>query len=222
MKTGPDRKVVFALLAIAALCVVGLGASLYRGKVSQLGRMKGDLADKKKQLADLHDKLGRQSGLEERYTQLQGQLAILEPSLPEAAYVPTFLGQIEGLALSTKNTIAEIRPRRTTKENRPAAVQMNDETGEITKDAAQKAPAGSEENQPKLPYEQVAIEFKIKGSYWSVIDFLSELQRFPKMIAVNDVSFTPERVGDDTAPSPELTATLDLTAVATKGGKHET
>jgi hypothetical protein len=44
------------------------------------------------------------------------------------------------------------------------------------------------------------------------------LQRFPKMIAVNDISFSPNQGGIGSGQSPNLTATMDLTAVVTKGG----
>ena len=44
MRSNPDRRVVFALLAIAGLCVVGLGASLYRSVVVARGEDYGDYA----------------------------------------------------------------------------------------------------------------------------------------------------------------------------------
>jgi len=212
MKSGPDRKVVFALLAIAGLCVVGLGASLYRSKVAQLAKMQGELAERRARLAGLQDKLHEQPKLEAEYARLQARLSVLEPALPDSAYIPTFLRQIENLATSTHNRIIMIRPKQQAEETKKRNLNINEETGEVV------GGAGSEpaESKPKLPYDQVPIEVKLQGSYWTVIDFLAELQRFPKMIAANDISFAPEKVG--ARQSSSLVATLALTAVVTKQG----
>jgi len=40
------------------------------------------------------------------------------------------------------------------------------------------------------------------------------------MIAVNDISFSPTQAGISARLSPKLTATMDLTAVVTKGGNN--
>ena len=224
MRTGPDRKVVFALLAIAALCVIGLGASLYRRKVAELSRLRTELVDKRTKLTNLHDKLAAQPKLEAKYDKLQARLSVLEPGLPDSAYMPTFLRQIEGLAVATRNRIILIRPKEAA-EAKGRAVAINDETGEVVsgKDGGgdKKASSGSDADKPKLPYGRADIEVKIQGTYWTIIDFLNELQEFPKMIAVNDIAFTPERagVGQSRASHADVTATMSLTAVITKGGQ---
>ena len=45
MNSGPDRKVVYALLAVASLCLIGLGATLYRTKANQLATLEKELAE---------------------------------------------------------------------------------------------------------------------------------------------------------------------------------
>jgi Tfp pilus assembly protein PilO len=225
MRAGPDRKVVFALVAIAALCVIGLGATLYRGKVAQLSRLHDELEDKRNKLASLHDKLTRQPELEAKFTGLQARLSVLEPGLPSSSYMPTFLRQIEVLAVATNNHIIMIRPKEST-EIKSKNVAINNETGEVVAAPApgadKKAPSASssgDKGPPKLPYDRMDIEVKVRGTYWTVLDFLDELQKFPKMIAVNDISFTPERTGASQGTGADLSATLALTAVIAKGGK---
>jgi Tfp pilus assembly protein PilO len=220
MSAGADRKVVFALLAIAALCLIGLGATLYRGKAAQLRGLEQELSDKEAQYVEVRAKLASQPELETEYAQLQARLSVLEPALPDSAYIPTFLRQIEGLATGTRNTIIGIRPKPVARGPAASAVEINDETGEITQAADQAAPAGPAV-QP-LPYDYVPIELRIEGTYWTVIDFLQELQQFPKMIAVNDLGFYPSQAGADARRSPELSATMELTAVVTKGGNDGT
>ncbi len=226
MKSGSDRKVILALLAIAALCVIGLGASLYRHKVAHLSRLEKELTEKKQKLAEAKEKVAAKDDLEARFSELQDQLAVLEPSLPDAAYIPTFLRQIENLAAKTNNQILMIRPKEQEKKKPGKAVKINNETGEVIKeDSSKNKKAGSgkgdqAEEEPKLPYDKSDIELKIKGTYWSVVSFLDELQKFPKLISVNDLAFSPERGGgSDQGPNAEIDATLSLTAVIMKGGK---
>lgn len=214
MSAGGDRKVVFALLGIAVLCLIGLGGSLYHAKTSELSKLKGQLEAKESQLTEVRDKLTELPQYEAQYGKLQARLSVLEPSLPDSAYIPTFLRQIEGLATGTRNNILMIRPKPAVQRAAAPTATINDETGEIVKiegEAAAPEPA-------RLPYDFVPIELRLEGTYWTAIDFLVELQKFPKMIAVNDISFSPDQSRLGAGQSPRLTATMDLTAVVTKGG----
>jgi hypothetical protein len=228
MSAGTDRKVVFALLAIAALCLIGLGASLYRAKSGELRVLHRELTSKQNQLEVVRKKLTKQPELEAKYARLQARLAVLEPTLPDSAYMPTFLRQIEHLAVATENRIVGIRPKASTAAGKSSPVRVNDETGEVLKEGAEKASgqasanaekSGQGKDKPKVPYDYSSIELKIEGTYSTVIGFLRELERFPKMIAVNDIGFSPKS-GKEADQSPELTATMELTAVVAKGGKH--
>jgi len=222
MNTGTDRKVVFALLAIAALCLIGLGASLYRAKSGELRALHKQLTEKEGQLERVRQKLTKQPELETKYARLQARLAVLEPALPDSAYMPTFLRQIEHLALATSNSIIGVRPKAKTTESKAAGTQVNEETGEVVK--AQPQQGGQTESKAseksRVPYDCSSIELKVEGTYTTVIGFLKELERFRKMIAVNDISFAP-KTGSEAERSPKLTATLDLTAVITKGGRDD-
>jgi len=214
-----DRKIVYALLGIAVLCLIGLAGSLYHAKAAELKQLQQTLASKQAEITETKAKLGKLPELEQQYQDLRARLAVLEPGLPTAAYIPTFLRQIEGLATGTSNDIQLIRPKPAVKSS-PAksAVKINDETGEVLREKKGATSAeATETNEPKLPYDFVPIELRLQGTYWTVINFLSELQQFPKMIAVNDISFTPSQSGPEAGRSPNLTASMELTAVVTKG-----
>lgn len=230
MNAGTDRKVVFALLAIAALCLIGLGASLYRAKSGALTRLRQDLTAKEKGLDEVRVKLTKQPELETKYAQLQARLSVLEPTLPDSAYMPTFLRQIERLATGTNNRIVAIRPKAKPAASSGSSVKVNNETGEVTKPgtAEEKEQDNTKKNQQtadaksRIPYDYSPIELKVEGTYSTILSFLSELQRFPKMIAANDISFAPKLQGQQMQRAPELTATMDLIAVITKGVKNGT
>lgn len=214
MSSGGDRKVVFALLGVAVLCLIGLGASLYHAKTSELSRLKKELEEKESRLVEVRGKLTDLPSLEAKYSNLQVRLSVLEPSLPDSAYIPTFLRQIEGLATGTDNAILMIRPKPVVQRASVPTATINNETGKIVHGA----PVAEAAQAPVFPYDFVPIELRLDGTYWTAIDFLSELQKFPKMIAVNDISFSPTQTAMTTSRSPRLTATMELTAVVTKGG----
>jgi len=216
MNPGADRRVLFALLGIATLCLIGLGASLYHGKATNLTKLREDLSAKESRLEEARDRLTKQPQLETQFSELQARLSVLEPTLPDSAYIPTFLRQIEHLATDTHNNILMIRPKpATNQEAKGPTATINNETGEIIQDSTE----GQAAEQAPMPYDYVPIEIRLEGTYWTVIDFFSELQRFPKMIAVNDMAFDPTQGGINTQRSPQLTATMGLTAVVTKGGQ---
>ena len=84
--------------------------------------------------------------------------------------------------------------------------------------AAKEPTKAGEPQKPKLPYDLVPIELKLKGTYDTALSFLAELQRFPKMIAVNDIMFQPDNTAKKKLRTPALAIQMDLTAVVTKGG----
>ncbi|MFB3880212.1 MAG: type 4a pilus biogenesis protein PilO [Armatimonadota bacterium] len=221
MNVSGDRKIVYALFGIAILCLVGLGGSLYHAKAAELKQLQRQLDKKQTELRETKAKVKQLPQLEQQYQNLRERLTVLEPALPNAAYIPTFLRQIEGLATGTNNDILLIRPKPAIKKTAAnAAVKINDETGEVVKEGSTGSPGGeaAEKKAPELPYDFVPIELRVQGTYWTVINFLSELQKFPKMIAANDVSFSPTQTGKEGQRSPTLTASMELTAVVTKGG----
>jgi Tfp pilus assembly protein PilO len=227
MTSASDRKVVFALLIVVGLCLIGLGVSLYRDRLNELKSQQQTLSRGKARLADVKEKINRIPELESKFAKLQARMDFLEPSLPDAAYVPTFLKQIENLATSTGNEILMIRPKpkqKTAQAKGGGAVAINSETGEVTKsggEATAKETGPKESEPPKLPYEFVPIEVKLGGTYSSAIDFLAALQRFPKMIAVNNLSFAPQPSQEFEYFSPRLTASLEMLAVVAKKGDKD-
>jgi Tfp pilus assembly protein PilO len=223
MNSPTDRKVVVALLAIFVVCLVGLGGSLYRTKAAELKSLRADLAKKTEERDKVKAQIARMPELETKYAQLQERLSILEPALPDSAYIPTFLRQIESLAVGTNNQIVAIRPRPEIKsgKGKSKGVQVNDETGDVVQGEEEPSAGGKEQAQaPKLPYRFIPIEVKTEGTYWTAVDFLRELQRFPKMIAVNNVAFAPKLGGrESTTERRVLLTTMDMLAVVatTKG-----
>ncbi len=227
MTSTSDRKVVFALLVVVAVCLIGMGATVYRKKGNNIASLQKKLSGERGRLADVREKINRIPELKGKYEKLQARIEFLEPSLPDAAYIPTFLKQIENLAAGTGNEILEIRPKAKQKTAKTAsgAVKINSETGEVVKSTgADKKEESAKDAKGKeateLPYEFLPIELKMGGTYATAVEFLAALQRFPKMIAVNNLSFSPEASQENVYYSPRLTATVELLAVVAKKGDN--
>ena len=149
---------------------------------------------------------------------------MLEPGVPPYAYIPTFLRQIEHVAVATNNTIRGIRPIPKRKVVTPPAGSEGGEGGGEGGGGEQAAASpssgsakGKAAEKPKLPYDSVGIEVKLQGTYWSVVNFLEQLRRFPKLIAVNDIDVRPVASSLQAYASPQLTVEMQLMAVVMKG-----
>ena len=221
-----DRRIVIGLFVAVTLGLACAAIGVYRSKENRLQSLHGQLAAEDARLADVKGKIGQMGQLEASYASLAERLGFLEKPLPDAAYIPTFLAQIERLAEDTSNGIAVIRPKEKLKTAPTQAdTKINNETGEIVKNDAATPAKDDKKNgaaaaKPELPYDFVPIEMKVEGTYWTALQFLQQLERFPKMIAVDSVGFSPQTtLLAATSGDQPLTISLDLTAVVMKGAK---
>lgn len=113
----------------------------------------------------------------------------LEAGVPDVAYVPTLLKELEEVGESNNIKVTGVRP--------VAAVFMSRiEDGALNK---------------KKAYEEIEIEVKGRGRYEDVKQFLDDLHEFPKVIAVKTVRIEPQReMGDQGAPVVEATVNVVL------------
>jgi len=221
MSARPNRYIVFGLLGVVGLCLIGLGVSVYRAKAMRLKELNAQLSAKQNELNGLQERIRRQPLLEANYASLQGRLSVLEPALPESAYIPTFLKQLQVLATRTNNDILMIRPMAKAAVPAAGAPSPDEEEGAAASDGASPAPGRGAEapKAPPVPYDQMGIEIRLAGTYQTMVGFLEELRRFPKMIAVNEVSFSPQSGPQSPSRNPRLEGTFELTAVVTKDSR---
>ena len=215
MTNKPNTKYFFPLIAVIAVVLIAAGWLLYGSRTSRLEELNKDLQDQKKELQALQEDIRQQATIKREHAALEQDLSVLEPSVPTYAYIPTFLRQIEEVAIATNNTIRGIRPIPQRKTPTPAPSATGEEGG-----TAAGQPAGTEQTkkaEPKLPYDSVGIEVKLQGTYWSLVNFLERLRKFPKLIAINDMDVRPGTTGSEAYQSPQLTIELQMVAVVMKG-----
>jgi Tfp pilus assembly protein PilO len=214
-----NRAAQFAFLALGVCILITASIALQRSRSRQLSHLRSVLTQKQSELEDGRAKAKELPALEARYAGLTQQVAILEPNLPTEAYIPTFLAQIQTLAVQTHNRLTLIKPEPKRKMTAASAAPQEDVVS-ADKKAAPSASAAQAPAPPSLPYDQIGLEVGMEGTYWSALDFLEKLRAFPKMIAVNEMSIKPNRQGSQGAAlspkDPPLEISLKLTAVMAK------
>jgi Tfp pilus assembly protein PilO len=197
----------FIAVGLIAIVLVVAGWFTYATRRAKLSALQATLAAKQTELKNIEPEIASRPQLETEYSDLQERLAVLEPSLPNYAYVPTLLRQLERLAGETNNKIDGIKPQRARAKPTPKKTAT---AGDTARRGQQAAPPP-----PPVPYDSVDIDVGLQGTYWTTIKFLESLQKFPKMLAVNEMSVKPTSTAT-TGGSPQLGVQITVKAVVAK------
>lgn len=189
-KRGPNPKIfliltILTLLAGSALAYMQYTA--YAGVKSEVQTLKSTSKDPVEVQKDLDDAIVK-------LNDTRAKLTHLEMSVPEMAYVPTLLKELEKLGKECGIEVNGVRPIPTS-----APPPSKNENGEIAKRA-------------RKPYNELDIEVRGRGSYASVMKFIDGLTVFPKIVAARTVSMQPKAAAQDAqagAP-PKLDVTISL------------
>lgn len=184
---GPNPIIFIGLTALTL--VVGGGAIFMQ--YSALSDTQNRVAQLKK---DEKDEVQLQNQLQQSVAHVQeasARLNHLEQGIPEIAYVPTMLKELE--AVGTENGIEVLGVRPVPKQ--VSAPSPKDEKG--TKST------------PKA-YDELDIEVTGRGSYKAIKNFVRALQGFPKIVAARTVSLSPKQETGVIGGAPKLEATISL------------
>jgi Tfp pilus assembly protein PilO len=209
LKLKPNKRSIIGLAGALGLLVVACVA-LFVKQQQSLAVVNAELAAKRKQWEEGSALASR---LDTTIKLLQGdrdQLKFLEAALPNVAYVPTLLKQVEQLARETHNEVRGVRPRIEVKAP-PRRDRRSDPEAEAKAEEANKQKAAEEaEKKAPEPYDKLKIQLTFTGGYQDCLQFIQRLTTFPKIVAVDDVALHP-RVEDDAA-HPKIDVELNLTA----------
>lgn len=148
-----------------------------QGRISAL---EGKLKDEKKIAEEL-------TSTEQKLAESLTKVNHLEKGVPQIAYVPTLLTELESVGKRSGIAVTGVRPMP------PKAEPKKDGSGNVE----------------KKPYEELDIEVKGRGSYKSVQRFLTALQAFPKIVAVRTTGLAPKRE-DSRGNAISLDVTIEL------------
>lgn len=185
MKTGPNPRKM--MLASAGMILLGFGATYfgYTKKVEADGvvsALRAEVKDEAEVQADL-DKA--KLTLDECAAKLQH----LERGIPEFAYVPTLMTELEKTGLQNGIKVLGVRPM--IKSISPVKPIDGDQTVSV-----------------KKAYEELTIEVKGIGNYGSIMRWVNELQKFPKIVAARSVALAPKADANRTGFPLDVTVEL--------------
>lgn len=179
---GIDQKTL-VLLAIMAL-VLGGGAVYWQYNSMVEAEVKMKALDE-----EVPDEAELTASLEEasqKMVALQKELTHLEQGVPQPAYIPTLLKEIEATGRQANLTVTGVRPL-----------------------LPPPLPPGMEAE--KKPYQELDIDITGKGDYQAIINLVNSLRKFPKIVAVKTVNLTP-RTDPTKATYSHIDTTLKIRA----------
>lgn len=188
-KKTPNPKIFMILAVVTVLAGSGLSYMQY-GAYSEVTAEVEKLRSEAKEPADVQQELDEAI---QKLNDTRAKLTHLEAGVPEMAYVPTLLKELEKLGQECGIEVTGVRP--VPKAVKPAVKAENSES----KKAARK------------PYNELDVEVKGRGNYGSVMRFINGLTTFPKIVAARTVSMQPKndnRAGVKEAPKLEVTIEL--------------
>lgn len=186
MKKSP-KPTVYIVMMLATL-VLGAGGMFWlwgevSGRAAEAENIKKSIrsgADLEKELADSAAKLAES----------QSKLNHLEKGVPDFAYIPTMLKELETTGKQQGIDVFGVRP--------------------ITIAEPAKKSDGSKPK--RKPYDELAIEVKGRGTYRSVLNFVDSLKSFPKIVAARTVALQPIRSTKPEDDKGLLDVTIELRA----------
>jgi Tfp pilus assembly protein PilO len=169
MKGGINQQ---TLTLIALLAVILGGGAIYlqynsmteaEAKMKALDEEVPDEAELTENLAKAEAQIGT----------LKTELTHLEMGVPQLAYIPTLLKEIETVGYSANMRVTGVRPV-----------------------PPPPLPPGVEPE--RKAYEQIDIDVTAKGDYQAVITMVDLLRKFPKIVSVQSVNLTPKTEANST------------------------
>jgi type IV pilus assembly protein PilO len=197
VKRKPSDPRIF--LAMGALAVVGGLSLLY----FQFNGLMEEQAKVRRLTGEVQAQRDLPAQLEVSKRELdvtRAQLAHLERNVPEFAYVPTMLRELEALGKRSGLQVVGVRP--------------------LEKSDAAKA---EEAKGVRKPYEEMEIEVTCRGEYASIVKFVQALNGFPKVVGARAISVEPKK--DPTRPKeekPPLEVNARLRAYLFRDGESAT
>lgn len=194
MRRGPNPKpflimMIATILVSSGLCYMQYGK--YGETQAQVEKLKKEQLDEKEVKVQL----------EEAIAQLNAskvELSHLEEGVPEVAYVPTLLKELEKAGKDAGLEVTGIRPV-----PRAAAAPVAAKSGEQSKRAKKK------------DYTELDIQVHGRGDYRAVMGFIKAMTMFPKILAARSVTVQPLSGNQEkfaASGGPKLDVTLDFRA----------
>lgn len=190
MRKGPNPR-TYMFMAIGTF-MLGLGASYFG--YSQVTSVQGEVNALKAEVKDEKEVQAELDKAKAKVDECASKLQHLEKGVPQFAYVPTLLTELEKTGKKYGIKVLGVRP------------VVKPSMGRKLEEGATK---------DKKAYEEMTLEVKGIGSYGSVMRWVNSLQQFPKIVAARSVTLAPKVEPDQVGQKP-LDITVELKAYVFK------
>ncbi len=179
-------------IAFSVLALLGGGGACYL-QLQNLDYFSKRVDELQAQLSKQGDVETQLEEITQRVQVSQEKLDHLEQGVPQRAYMPTLMTEIEALGKRNGILVTGVRPM-------AAKFVAPPKSGAKTDAPTRKA------------YEEQDVEVKGNGHYLKVLAFLSELERFPKIVSVQAVTLTPKNDLNAKGDKSSLEITVEIKA----------
>ncbi|TMJ07922.1 MAG: hypothetical protein E6G99_05410 [Bacillati bacterium ANGP1] len=185
---------------------------IYSPKQAEYQALRAQLEERRTQLERMEATARQLTRLREEYARLQAFIAEVEAKLPAEKEVPSLLVQLERLTRSLGVSLDSIRPSQV-----QSSQPVPPPGAAVPPPGAVPAPGGGAPPAPgaaAVPaYQRFPITLTVVGTYEQIVKLATELNAFPRMIAIRNLAFGPKKI-------PELSVNADIeTYVLPRGAR---
>ena len=175
---------LFTTLSVLALL---LGAGAMYMKYSTIQEQTADVAEVQQKVDDAAGVQAELVASQKRIDDLKLKLSHLERGVPDYAYVPTMLRELERFGKANGVDVTGVRPAVAAPTTSP------DEPVDV-----------------KKSYDELTIEVRGRGQFQDALRFTRALNQFPKIVAARTTSLSPKQANQATTESPVLELVFEL------------
>ena len=192
-----NKRMTIGLIVIATIVLLigGVGVYFLQTKQNQADKV---VADKEALVGTNEQVAKRYDTTLASYNSTVDELKYVEPTMSKDSYVATLIQQLQRETAADHLTLTSVRP------------------GPIDDDTAAAATPGDSSAKTAPPaYDETNVDLTVSGTYTQVMTFVYHMTKFPKIVSVQSVSFSPQGGGappDGIAKTPLLTANISLFA----------
>jgi len=166
---------------------------IYSPKQAEYQRLRVELEERRTQLERMEATARQLTRLREEYARLQAFIAEVEAKLPAEKELPSLLVQLERLTRSLGISLDSVRPSQV-----QSSQPVPPPGAAAPPPGAVPAPGGGAPPAPGAAvvpaYQRFPITLIVIGTYEQIVKLATELNAFPRMVAIRNLAFTPKQI----------------------------
>jgi len=189
--SGRERLILMVLGPLGILLIFYY--FIYSPKQAEYHRLRVELEECRTQLERMEATARQLTRLREEYARLQAFIADVKAKLPAEKELPSLLVQLERLTRSLGISLDSVRPSQV-----QSSQPVPPPGAAAPPPGAVPAPGGGAPPAPGAAvvpaYQRFPITLIVIGTYEQIVKLATELNAFPRMVAIRNLAFTPKQI----------------------------